>query len=417
MGRRRGFFAELQHQARLAEREGQRREREESRLALRAEREYQKLLREEERLRKDEERALHRAERDQERELKRLAREANAAHVERMLAEAERKNQLLAAHRAELDTLLHSTLEVDDYVDLESLRVAPVVPQFDGGALEQPTSVASLGLPPEPVFNPPAKPRGLLSFLKKRRYEGQLEQARERYDSALEVWTRSLEARREEEERRRLKLLAEAKQAHQQHCQRVEHDARMRNGALDTLIANLGYGVQEAVEEYISIVLANSVYPEHFDVAHEFSFKPDSAELDLKVFLPPPDQTDTSKSYKYNKSSDEIVATSLSQKAMKDLYLSCVEQVSIRTLHEVFEADRRELISAISMELGTDTVDPATGLDTWIPFVAVAVDRSSFVPMNLERVVPSSTLEFLGAAVSKNPFGLKAIDPGGIRRA
>lgn len=51
--------------------------------------------------------------------------------------------------------------------------------------------------------------------------------------------------------------------------------------AVDKLIADLGYGTTEAVQEYVAIVLANSVYPDHFPVTHDFSFEPASAELQL----------------------------------------------------------------------------------------------------------------------------------------
>ena len=47
---------------------------------------------------------------------------------------------------------------------------------------------------------------------------------------------------------------------------------------------------------------------------------------------------------------------------------------------------------------------------TDIPFVAVASDRATFEAFDLSNVVPAATLTHLKAAVSKNPFGLVAID-------
>jgi len=41
-----------------------------------------------------------------------------------------------------------------------------------------------------------------------------------------------------------------------------------------------------------------------------------------------------------------------------------VHQVALRSFHEVFEADRRGLIRSISLEVGTETIDPATGVET-----------------------------------------------------
>ena len=42
---------------------------------------------------------------------------------------------------------------------------------------------------------------------------------------------------------------------------------------------------------------------------------------------------------------------------------------------EVFEADRRGLIKTISLEVGTNSIDPATGRPTYIPFVITAAER------------------------------------------
>ena len=162
-------------------------------------------------------------------------------------------------------------------------------------------------------------------------------------------------------------------------CAAREAAAAEHNQALDTLNANLGYGAADAVEEYVSLVFANSAYPAHFPVEHDFEFDPTTAELRLRVLVPGPDKVPATSAYKYAKSSDEITSTSLSQKACKDRYADAVHQVALRSMHEVFEADRRGLIKTISLEVGTETIDPATGREAYVPFVAVG-RRARFVP-------------------------------------
>jgi restriction system protein len=175
--------------------------------------------------------------------------------------------------------------------------------------------------------------------------------------------------------------------------------------------------VVAAVEEYVSIVLSNSVYPDHFPVRSDFAFDPDHAELRLRVVIPPPDQLPRVKAYRYNKAADEITETSLSQKACKDRYAGAVHQVALRTLHEIFEADRRGIIQTLSLEVGTETNHPATGLQSYIPFVSVGSERSAFMEFDLSSVVPLATLEHLGAAISTNPYELVAVDTSGVRKA
>jgi restriction system protein len=165
----------------------------------------------------------------------------------------------------------------------------------------------------------------------------------------------------------------------------------------------------------VSLVFSKSAYPVDFPVEHDFDFDAATAELRLRVLVPGPDKVSTTSAYKYAKSSDETTATSLSQKACKDRYAGAVHQVALRSIHEVFEADRRGLIKTISLEVGTETIDPATGREGYTLFVAAGAERDSFLELDLANVVPAATLSHLGAAVSKNPFNLVAADASGIR--
>lgn len=70
-----------------------------------------------------------------------------------MEAEAEEKNLQLAEINADLESLLATTLEVDDYVNLESFRVVAEHPPFGGSRLE-----AAIR-PPDPIPAPPEPSR------------------------------------------------------------------------------------------------------------------------------------------------------------------------------------------------------------------------------------------------------------------
>lgn len=91
--------------------------------------------------------------------------------------------------------------------------------------------------------------------------------------------------------------------------------------------------------------------------------------------------------------------------------------MALRSLHEVFEADRKKLIESISLKVGTNVVDPATGRRKDVLFVAVAVRRAVFDEIELSAVVPEQTLAYLGATVSKNPLALESVSSSGVRGA
>jgi len=413
---RRGFFGELQHQAEVAARER-------AKAARKAEQEQNAAIRRAEQAQKANERAAAQQARASTADQKRLAREAREAHVAAREAEVERRNSELSAMYDAIDSLLAATLDIDDYVDLTTLHTVAEHPPFDRADLEVPVPAPSpIVDPPEPVWVPPPPPKGLFG---KKNHEKAVAEAGVLYWQAVADWhagvaqaelaRQAAASQHAATEAQRAAVLHAERARYAAECSDREAAAAERNAALDTLSANLGYGAVDAVEEYMSLVFSNSAYPDDFPVEHDFEFDAATAELRLRVLVPGPDKVSTTSAYKYTKSSDEITAAWLSQKACKERYAGAVHQVALRSIHEVFEADRRGLIKTISLEVGTETIDPATGLEGYVLFVAAGAERDSFLELDLANVVPSATLGHLGAAVSKNPFNLVAADASGIR--
>lgn len=342
-----------------------------------------------------------------------------------MQAEVDAKNQGLAAVYDDLDNLLNWTLDVDDYVDLEALRQVAEHPRFDHPDLEIPSTPEPLiPAPVEPSRSEVESPKGL--FGRKKKFE---EAQAEAEADFVKRWTayqtelQSLASRRAEQTARyaevestRKAALGAARAQYANESQAREKVVADQNARLDEFITNLGYGTAEAIQEYVGIVLANSVYPEHFEVEYEAEFEPTTAELSLKVVIPGPDRVPTIKSYKYTRASDEITTVALSQREAKTRYAGITHQVALRTIHEVFEADRRSLIQAISLEVATQANNPATGKYESFILVAVGASRERFMEIDLSGVIPEATLGHLGAALSKNAFDLAPVSGGGVRR-
>lgn len=418
---RRGFFAELNRQAKIAESVRARRQRE-------AARQHAAAIRHLEQTQRAEERARSQLAKAKAAELKRLEKEAKEAHLAAREAEVEERNQALAETYAEIDGLLEETLLHDDHVDLETLRREVKHPAFDRDDLEVPAPPPEpISNPPQPIHQPPDPPRGLASLFGKKKHAEAVETEHQRYHLAVSEWEaqcRLIAIRRGEAqeqharaEEKRLEKLQKERERYAQECRKREDEVAESNRRLDELIVNLGYGTTEAVQEYVAIVLGNSVYPDQFPITHEFAFNASTAELDLKVAIPPPEAIPTEKTYKYAKATDEIVSTLLPQKDCRDRYASAVQQVALRSFHEIFEADRRGLIRTIALEVGTTAIDPATGRHGYTPFVIASAERGSFLSFDLSAVVPAMTLASLGAAVSKSPYTLVPADRAGVRRA
>jgi restriction system protein len=419
---RRGFFAELAYQQQQTAKRNQQAQRA-------AERERAAAQRRAEQAARAAERARNQAARQSAQEQKAAQAEAKRLHLEAMAAEVESLNATLAATYDEIDSLLAATLDVDDWVDLEALRTHVQHPPFPHPELEQPVAPPPLPTPPpEPQWVEPEPESGGLSamFGGKKRHAERVAAARAEFDQRHLHWQTTVAqipkvrehqlAEHARLDQQRLEALARAHAVYAQECHQHDADAAAANAALDQLVQGLELNVASAVQEYVSIVLSNSVYPPSFPVDYEFEFDGDLGELALAVTVPAPADVPVVREYKYVKAKDEITSTELTQKDRKARYASAVHQVALRSLHEVFEADRRGCIRTISLTVGADSIDPATGRPVRTTLVAVAADRERFLACDLANVVPAETLKLFNAVVSKNPFDLVGIDSSqGVR--
>jgi restriction system protein len=408
---KRGFFAEINYQAQQAEK----RRIQQHNANVRA---HNAAVRAHETAVRAADRAQAAAARASAAERKAADREAARLHLEARIAEVEELNSSLTATYEDIDSILAWTLDTDDFVDLESLKVTAEHPPFDPGPLGVPAPpVPELVYPPEPLYSPPPAPTGLSgAFGGKKKHADAVAAAQVAHQQQVQAWhatnaqiynahVAAVEVR-EKAEAQRLVKLAEAEAAYNAECAQREADAAATNAELTKFINDLAFDVAYAIEDYVAIVLSNSVYPDAFPVEHEHSFDLDSRELTLQANIPEPSAVPSVKEYKYVKAKDEITATQLTAKAQKDRYASAVHQVAVRTLHEVFEADRAGKIHSIALTVGANTIAPATGQPEFVPLVLVAADRATFTGFDLANVVPVATLEHLGAAVSKSPFDL-----------
>ncbi|MCU1499010.1 MAG: hypothetical protein JWM47_2963 [Acidimicrobiales bacterium] len=417
---KRGFFAEIQHQNQVAARQREQAAKAAARQHAAAVRKHEQAQRQAEQARKAAARASAADQKQAEAEAKRL-------HLEAMTAEVDSLNAQLANDYEDIDNLLAFTLAFDDFVDLETLRSTAEHPPFPRPDLEQPLAPPPpIQPPPEPQWVEPAVPTGLGGLFGKKRHGEERAQAWADYSAAHQAWQaavaqvptlqlQQMQAHQQAEQQRESQL-AGARATYDAECVERQRGIDETNRNLDELIAGLAVGAENAVQEYVSIVLGNSVYPACFEADHDFDFDSELRELTVRVTVPGPDEVPSVKAHKYTKGTDEITSTDLPAKAQKDRYASAVHQVAVRSLHEIFEADRTGIIRTISLTVGADSIDPATGQAKHTPLVAVAVDRDTFMTFDLTLVVPQATLQHLGALVSKNPYGLVGIDTSqGVR--
>lgn len=410
MGRKRGFLAEIQHQAAVAQRQKQR-------ATAAAERDGQRARKEAERATAAAVRAQQAAARADARTQAAAEKEAKRLHIEAMEAMAASANVELTGQLADIDSILTFTLDVDDYVDLEKLRKHADHPPFRSShqdPIRQPPAIVA---PREPVYIEPGAPSGL--FGRKKKQAVAIEEAQAAHAAAHAAWQaevaatprRQLEqlAAHSEAEAERVRLLAFDQAAHAEECAQRQRQVDDDNAQLNALIIGLAEGRADAVDEYTGIVLGNSVYPDGIEIGYEYEYDEATRELRMDLELPSPDRIPTTRGFKYVRARDEISESAQPLKEQRDRYAGLLHNTALRTLHEVFEADRNRHVKTISLAVGTNHIAPATGTDTFTPLLAVAVARGDFEGIDLSRVTPAETLKHFGAVLSKDPRGLTAI--------
>jgi restriction system protein len=258
MGRRRGFFAELQHQQRMAEQLRRR----EYNAAVQA---HNRAIREVERAQRQYERASAAAQRASAAERAALERAARAAHMDAQRAMAESSTAQALDAFEQIDSILAATLAVDDYVDIESLKQTAQHPPFSHGDLKSPLPVPKLEKPPaEPQFVPPPPPTGMSKVFGKKAHAeatakahaawvAQHRQWANHAEQVLPVKNAELLEKYAAAKMERSELLATALDEYRSACAERERHVAETNASLDSFKNAFESGDAEALNQYVGL--------------------------------------------------------------------------------------------------------------------------------------------------------------------
>lgn len=349
-----------------------------------------------------------------------FVREAKKALVEAKEAKAQLSSALAAYDLSEIDGVLEATLGVDDYIDLDAMKMQVKHAAFKSEYEDRIPPPEPIAPPPEPVFAPPPAPRGVgAMFGGKKKYAQQHADAVNEFESRRTAWqeaaanapTQQLAqlTKHKEAENARLASLAQAREAYDRDCESRKQRAEWFNTSLNDFSRELKTGQQHAIEFYFGLVFENSSYPSFFPWPPTCAYDPMTRELEIQLPLPRPDQIPTIKLVKYVRARDAFVDVESTQKEQRDRYSNLVYSMTLRTLHEVWEADRLNLVRTVSLTAYVQHTDPATGNETLSNLVGIAALKEDFMQLRLENITPLETLNHLHATLSKSPFTLQPI--------
>ena len=342
--------------------------------------------------------ARTRAAQTEQREIERVrllgvAAAGNSAYA--LFEKADFLNAEVKATLEQLRNLLADALTVDSFVDFEALKESFTAKPFEPGplAIAEPPPVAAV----VPLLNGLA---GVLPGAQAKRAQ-QVAAAASQHGTAMETH-KSREADRQER-------IRQAEARHELRQSKKLARVTAQNSEVDEFRQALEAGERDAIVQYFEYVLTASSYPEGFPQKMRLAYTPESRHLAVEYDLPTlavvPDR------HKYVKSGSAVTSTERPAKQRRALYAQVVAQVTIRTLHELFESDRCRHLDTVVFNGHVDAIDPGTGREIRPCIVTVRTSLDAFKQLDLSRVEPLACLKTLNASVSRNPAELSPVRP------
>ena len=184
-----------------------------------------------------------------------------------------------------------------------------------------------------------------------------------------------------------------------------------RNAEIDAERAAYQAKMADAIRAYCDLVLTASLYPETFPRSWNLDYNSGTKLLLIEYSLPNIDALSRLKEVKYIASRDELVETYFQDAAMEKVYDALIYKITLRTIHEIFEADLVGEIDAIVFNGWVNATDKATGQEINGCIVSVQVAKHEFAAINLAKVDPKACFKKLKGVGSSKLAALVPIRP------
>jgi restriction system protein len=352
--------------------------------------------------RKRNEREVIKLARERQRSLIQKEKVAKMNYLESRQEQVDDLNTELIERTAELKSILEHTLRHKDRISFNSLKIAEkfkpfIIPENVGSPLLKPSL--------ESYTKVVQVPNILVKLIPgvEKKYKKALEKASSQFDSDFTLY--------QNRENERIKKLNAIKVAYVEEKSGFELKVKERSQEVDQFEKDYRGGERDAVISYNIMVLERSVYPEGFPQVFRIAYIQDSKELVIDYELPTKEVVPAILEYKYVKSKDEIGEKARKVQEIKEIYTDIVSGLTLRTIHEVIEADQGDVVQVVVFSGYVNTIDPATGKDIAPYLISTRVTKENFSQLDLSRVEKSVCLRNLGAQVSSRPAELQAVKP------
>jgi len=159
---------------------------------------------------------------------------------------------------------------------------------------------------------------------------------------------------------------------------------------------------ETSIIEYCEMVLNNSEYPDSFPQNFELEYNPENKILIVEYELPSIECFPKIKEVKYISTRKELKESFISESVLNNIFDEAIYKITLRTIHELFEADAANALVAISFNGWVNSINKATGKEETNCIVSIQVKKDEFIDIELSRVDPKICFKnFKGVASSK----------------
>ena len=358
-----------------------------------------------------------------EKQRKALEREQKAQAIEDKNKVAGEKTEQARAELARLDGILEYTLDIDDTVDWEQLKVKTDYPVPQPEKPKVPPKPQSPDIPSEPKRTDQAyQPK--LSIIDKiipSKKQVKLYDAAKRFKHDHDTWLKNREAELERVKKEIEAYKKTIKELQEQYIavankwmverKKFLQERDQSNAAIDKKKEKYLSGDLSSVMDYCDIVLTNSNYPDYFPKTYELDYNPENKIIIVDYQLPSPDVIPTVTEVKYVQARDEYQEKNISQSQLNKLYDSVLYQIGLRTIHELYEADVINGLQSVVFNGYVTSIDPATGQKATSCVFSVQANKEEFRQINLANINPKACFKKLRGVSSSKLHSLTPIAP------
>lgn len=357
-----------------------------------------------------------------------------ARSKEQIQDEAETLTKEAIKELKEIDNILLHTLDIDDTVDWEQLKD---ITKFNVQSPEKELTklLSAIVKPNEPLnLEYLNKPKSIdynpkLSFLDKifvSKKTAKIEQADIQFEKALTDWTQNCLEIDEDNQRLKNKFQDEFLK-YEKHIEKVKQknleEIKKWEEAKSLFISNQKEANSKvemmkemyqrldpsSIIEYCDLVLNNSQYPESFPKSYEIDYNSESKILIVEYSLPSIEDLPTLNEVKVIK--NELKEYHISEAQILKRFDATMYNITLRTIHELFEADTANAIEAISFNGWVNAINKATGKRENNCILSIQAKKIEFMEINLMHVDPKTCFKNFKGIGSSKLSGLTAIQP------